>query len=77
VRKNIFKLFFILIIVALAIVVDLPNGPNIKIKSYQKEIKVHRGLDLAGGSRPVYELDIAKVELKEREGAVLGVKRII
>lgn len=76
-RKNIFKLVFIFIIIALAVVVDLPNGPNIKIRSYEKEIKVHRGLDLAGGSRLVYDLDTSKVDPKEREGAVIGVKRII
>ena len=76
-RKNIFKLVFIILVVALAGVVVWPKGPEIKLGSYHKAILVHKGLDLAGGSRLVYELDTSKVEPKEREGAVVGVVRII
>lgn len=76
-RKNIFKLIFIVLVVALAGVVVWPKGPEIKLGSYRKALFVHKGLDLAGGSRLVYELDTSKVEPKEREGAVVGVVRII
>ena len=58
-RRNLWIfLGIILIITALAGLVDWPTGPNF----FGKEIKIHEGLDLQGGTHLVYELDTSKIE---------------
>lgn len=48
----------ILIIVAFAVWVDLPNNPGIHIGNYDKPIDVHLGLDLVGGVQALLEADL-------------------
>jgi len=77
-RKNLWISFgIIVILVVLAILVDLPKGPNIKIGKYFKEIKVHEGLDLRGGTHLVYELDLSKIDEKDQDNAVQSVINVL
>lgn len=77
-RKKVWITFiFILIIAALALIVDWPTGPNIKIGSWSKELKVHEGLDLQGGTHLVYELDTSNIDSKDKDAAAQSVTDVI
>lgn len=71
-------------IVVLAILTGLavwPKGPNASLKplgvNYEKQLKIHEGLDLKGGSHLVYEADMSKVPDKERTEALEGALDVI
>ncbi|MFA6524706.1 MAG: protein translocase subunit SecD [Patescibacteria group bacterium] len=67
----------ILVLVVLAGLVDWPKGPNIRIGSYFKEIKVHLGLDLQGGTHLVYQADTSGIAAAEKPDAIEGVRDVI
>ncbi len=52
------RLIPILCLVAAAIWVDLPNNPGIHVGSFQRDIRVVRGLDLRGGLRVLLEANL-------------------
>lgn len=54
-RKSIITLVVILAIATLAILVDIPKGPNFGFS----ELKAHLGLDLSGGTQLVYQADLS------------------
>lgn len=57
-RRNLWILFFIILAISvLAGFIDWPSGPNF----FGKEIKIHEGLDLQGGTYLVYQMDISKI----------------
>lgn len=71
-------------IVILAVLVGLavwPKGPDLNLKpvgvDYDREIKIHEGLDLEGGSHLVYEADMAKIPGGERSGALDSAVEVI
>lgn len=66
-----------MIITALAGLIDWPTGPNLSVGKFFKEIKVHEGLDLQGGTHLVYELDTSKVESKDLQSATQSVVNVI
>lgn len=73
-RRNLWIfLLGILIVTCLAGLVDWPKGPKI----FGKEIKVHEGLDLQGGTHLVYELDISKYGGKDINSATQAVINVI
>lgn len=77
-RRNLWIGFsLIIILVILSGLVDWPTGPNIKIGSYFKELKIHEGLDLQGGTHLVYQMDLAKIDKKDVETSVQGVIDVI
>ncbi|MGA2667170.1 MAG: protein translocase subunit SecD [Patescibacteria group bacterium] len=77
-RRNLWILFgIIIVIVILAGLVDWPTGPNISIGSFQREIKVHEGLDLQGGVQLVYQLDTSKINSKDVSAAAQSVINVI
>jgi preprotein translocase subunit SecD len=51
-------LILILIILAIAIWLVIPDNPGIKIGSFAKEISTHLGLDLVGGVQVLMEADL-------------------
>lgn len=57
-RRNQKKIIPILIVIALAIFIDLPNHPGIHIGGIDREIKTHLGLDLVGGVQVLLEADL-------------------
>ena len=52
------RLFFIIILTAAAVWVVWPGNPGIHLGSYDREIRVVRGLDLQGGLRVLLEADL-------------------
>ncbi|MDZ7799098.1 MAG: protein translocase subunit SecD [Patescibacteria group bacterium] len=78
IRKKIWLTFIgIIILAVLAGIVDYPAGPDIKIGSYFKELKIHLGLDLQGGTHLVYQADTSKIEEAEKASALEGVRDVI
>lgn len=77
-RKNVWLSFILIILLtAAAGLVDYPSGPDIRIGGYFKELKVHLGLDLQGGTRLVYDADTSKVDGASREESLQGVRDVI
>jgi preprotein translocase subunit SecD len=67
-------------ILLLAVLVGLavwPSGPDLKIFGLNKEVKIHEGLDLQGGSHLVYQADMSKVPKNERSDRLDGAVDVI
>lgn len=82
IRKKVWLSFLgIIVLSALAGIVDWPKGPNIDFtiggKKIFRELKVHLGLDLQGGTQLVYQADLKNVESSEYENAMSGVRDVI
>ncbi|MFH1171554.1 MAG: protein translocase subunit SecD [bacterium] len=78
VRRKVWLTFGIILLLAIgAGLVDWPKGPNIRIGSYFKELKVHLGLDLSGGAQLVYEADVSKIAQADRASALAGTRDVI
>jgi preprotein translocase subunit SecD len=67
-------LIFILLLTASAFVIDWPNSFNI---GFLKNVKMHEGLDLRGGTHLVYELDLSKIDKKDTENAIQSVTKVM
>ncbi len=63
----------IVIIAVLGVLFALPKGPN----WIRKEVKLHLGLDLAGGAHLVYQADVEKIPSGDRESAVESTRDVI
>jgi protein-export membrane protein SecD len=78
IRKKVWLTFAgIIVLAVLAGVVDYPKGPDIKIGNYFKELKVHLGLDLQGGTHLVYDADTSEIEDIDKRSALEGVRDVI
>ncbi len=82
IRKKVWLSFLgIIVLAVLAGIVDWPKGPNIDFtingKKIFRELKVHLGLDLQGGTQLVYQADLKNVEKSEYENAMSGVRDVI
>lgn len=74
-KKNLWIGFiFIIFLAAAAFVIDWPNSFGI---GFLKNVKIHEGLDLRGGTHLVYELDLSKIDSKNTSNAVQGVINVI
>ncbi len=62
------KFIVLFIILILTTLVVLPKGPDLDLTmlgiNYKKQLKLHKGLDLQGGTQLVYELDVSKEKKK-------------
>jgi protein-export membrane protein SecD len=81
-RRKIWLTFLgILILAVLAGLIDWPKGPDLNLYPlkipYEKELKVHLGLDLQGGAHLVYEADLSKVEPENYDSSMAGVRDVI
>lgn len=65
------------LIVAGAVYVDLPHAKGFKLGPIERDLKIHRGLDLAGGSRLVYEADLSGIGDRRPQDAIQGVINVI
>jgi len=74
VRLSLVGIFLLTVLVG---IVDYPKGPNIAIGSFQKELKVHLGLDLQGGTSLLYAADVSKIDAADRQTAVDSVRNVI
>lgn len=75
-RSNQQRIIPILIIIALAIFIDLPNHPGIHIGGIDREIKTHLGLDLVGGVQALLEADLPEDTVVDPE-SMRTARRII
>lgn len=85
------KFVFILVLTLAASFVSLPEkfklfgkeitrpGINLNIgkSTFKRDLKTRLGLDLAGGSRLVFEADMSKVAAEKKADALTGVRNII
>ncbi|MBI4426465.1 MAG: protein translocase subunit SecD [Candidatus Kerfeldbacteria bacterium] len=77
-RRNVWITFILIVLVVLAGgYVVYPSAPDVAVGSYRKELKVHLGLDLQGGTRLVYDADTTRVKTSDREDALQGVRDVI
>jgi len=89
-KRLLINLIIIGVVVVLAVIVDMPQGPSFdfnKLGFQPKEgeteadllkpIKVHLGLDLQGGSQLVYQADLSNIDQADREEAMAGVRDVI
>jgi len=58
--RDIRLLAVIAVLVALAIWVALPGNPGIRIGDWERDIRIHQGLDLQGGMQVLLEADLAE-----------------
>ena len=63
----------VFLIAVVAFLLTYPQGPNI----IRDEVKLHLGLDLAGGAHLVYEADVSSIPEPDRESAVFGTRDVI
>lgn len=56
--RHSFRLIFIIILVAVAIWLVMPDNPGIHVAGLDREVKVVQGLDLQGGLRVLLEADL-------------------
>jgi preprotein translocase subunit SecD len=61
------NLIVILILVAIAIFIDLPDHPGIRFGSYQRDIETRLGLDLVGGVQALLEADLPEGQTADAE----------
>lgn len=67
----------IIALTVLAGVVDFPKGPDLRIGNIDRELKVHLGLDLQGGTSLLYDADVTEIPDADRAGALEGVRDVI
>ena len=68
----------ILVLAVVAGIIDYPKGPDISWGGeLKKEVKVHLGLDLQGGTALLYEADLSNVPDEDKEEAMEGVRDVI
>lgn len=68
----------ILVLAILAGLVDFPKGPDISWNGkIYREIKMHLGLDLQGGTSLVYRADLSQIPAGSQQQAMEGVRSVI
>lgn len=78
IRKKVWLSFGgILLLTAVVVLVDLPQGPDLRIGNIDRELKVHFGLDLQGGSSLTYEANMSDLAEADRAEAIEGVRDVI
>ncbi|MFC1663191.1 protein translocase subunit SecD [Patescibacteria group bacterium] len=70
-------LLIIFLLTAAAVYVDYPKSPDLKIGNWEKELKVHLGLDLEGGIHLVYRADVNEIPDSDRSDALDGARDVI
>ncbi|MFC1721306.1 protein translocase subunit SecD [Patescibacteria group bacterium] len=89
-RRLLTTLIIIAIVVALAVIIDMPQGPDFDFNKLGfkpkegdteadllKSIKVRLGLDLQGGSQLVYQADLSNIDPADYAEAMAGVRDVI
>lgn len=77
-RKKVWITFGVILVLAvLAGLVDYPKGPDIRVGKFDKELKVHLGLDLQGGALLTYQADMSRIPAADRPNALDGARDVI
>lgn len=79
IRRKIWLVFIgIIILTALAVIIDIPKGPDLAgFGKMYREFKVHLGLDLQGGTSLTYEADVSQVPSEDQQDALDGLRNVI
>lgn len=73
-RRNLWLIFtIIMLITVISGLISWPKGPDI----FNKEMKIHEGLDLQGGTHLVYEADVSKIDDKDASTAIASTVNVI
>ncbi len=74
-----YLIWVIICITALAVLVDIPKFPTIKIlgKKIQVNLPLKLGLDLQGGTELILETQMDKIDSKNRDSALESAKNVI
>lgn len=76
-RRRWIGTILIVILTALAIWIDVPKHPHLKIGSFTRDLNVRYGLDLQGGSHLVYRADVSGIAEADRKDALAGVRDVV
>mgnify|MGYP001128112267 CR=1 FL=1 len=77
-KRNLWiTLGIIVVVVILAGLTVWPSGPNLKIGSFYREVKIHEGLDLQGGTHLVYQLDTSNLKAEDISSALGSVENVL
>lgn len=72
------SLLGIIVLTVLAGIIAYPNGPDITWKgNLVREVKVHLGLDLQGGTSLVYQADVSGIPVDAQADAMAGVRDVL
>jgi len=71
--------WLILALTLIAVIIDLPKIPSVKLlgKSYTLNFPLKLGLDLKGGTQLVYQLDTDKIPLDKRDEIIESIRKVI
>lgn len=76
-RSLLWRIVFIVLVVAGAVLVSLPKGPNIRLGGFTRELKLHLGLDLQGGAHLVYQADLKEIPDADRPSSMAALRDVI
>ena len=76
-KKTVVPLIVIAALAALALWIDSPQHPSIKLGQFERDLNIKLGLDLQGGSHLVYRADLAGISDDDAADAMSGVRDVI
>ncbi len=76
-KKLLWRALFIVIVTAVAVLIALPKGPNLKLGSKTTSLFIHQGLDLKGGVAITYEADLSKIASDKHSQSLDALKGLV
>ncbi|MDP3997203.1 MAG: protein translocase subunit SecD [Candidatus Andersenbacteria bacterium] len=76
-KRNILFIGFLAVLTGLAVWIDIPSHPNLRIGSFYRDLDIKLGLDLLGGTHLVYRADVKGVADSDVADAMAGVRDVI
>jgi len=76
-RKSVWGVVGIVLLSALAALLTVPNGPDLRVGGKGFDVRLRLGLDLLGGTQLVYEANMADIPSGDRADALQGVRDVI
>ncbi len=76
-RRLWFAFLLIILLVIFVGLVDWPKGPDLRVGGFFREIKLHLGLDLQGGTHLVYKMDLGNLTPERVDDAIAGARDVI
>lgn len=61
-KQRFFKFVLLIFLFGVTLLFAIPGGPDLKVGKWHKPLKLHKGLDLVGGTQLVYQLDTANYQ---------------
>lgn len=76
-RSLLWRIVLIVLVVAGAVLVSFPKGPDLRLGSYTRELKLHLGLDLQGGAHLVYQADLKDIPDVDKPSSMSALRDVI